>query len=128
MDGQGQLLRTPSGKPRVQNDATINTWVCIVNSFKESSLLGETDAVRLGIVTTDLKRDAEEVPEEFSKKSSLSHQEESKRQIEDTINIIKGKCKKAFLDVTRTFQGPPIKIQASKDAELKKMLNEDIIS
>ena len=99
-----------------------------MNSFKESSLLGETDAVRLGIVTTDLKRDAEEVPEEFSKKSSLSHQEESKRQIEDTINIIKGKCKKAFLDVTRTFQGPPIKIQASKDAELKKMLNEDIIS
>ena len=32
-----------------ENGATINTWVYIVNSFKESSLLGETDAVRLAL-------------------------------------------------------------------------------
>ena len=32
-----------------ENGATINTWVYVVNSFKESSLLGETDAVRLAL-------------------------------------------------------------------------------
>ena len=40
---------------RSENGAAINTLVYIVNSFKELSLLGEADAVRLGIVTNQLK-------------------------------------------------------------------------
>ena len=35
--------------------AKINTWVYVVNYYKESSLLDELDAVSLGIVTINLK-------------------------------------------------------------------------
>ena len=140
---------------RSENGAVINTWVYIVNSTKESSLLGETDAVRLGIVTINLKGAEKEVTVnkvDFVTKSALSKQEpiqnqQSQRQIEDTMKLMRMKHKDVFSDVTGKFQGPPIKIQVSKNAvpiiqprrgnplhyvdrlekELKKMLDEDII-
>ena len=127
----------------------------IVNSTKEFSLLGETDAVRLGIVTINLKGAEKEVTVnkvDFVTKSALSKQEpiqnqQSQRQIEDTMKLMRMKHKDVFSDVTGKFQGPPIKIQVSKNAvpiiqprrgnplhyvdrlekELKKMLDEDII-
>ena len=47
------------GKAKVtlkcENGATIDTEVWVVNDRKESSLLGEEDAIRLGIVTINLK-------------------------------------------------------------------------
>ena len=46
---------------RSENGAAINTWVYIVNSFKELSLLGESDAVRFGIATINLNGASEEV-------------------------------------------------------------------
>ena len=46
---------------RTENGAAIDTLVYIVNSRKESSLLGETDAVRLVIVTINLKGASKEV-------------------------------------------------------------------
>ena len=140
---------------RSENGAVINTWVYIVNSFKELSLLGEADAVRLGIVTINLKGASEEVDVknvEFLTKSELSRQEpvqsdQSQRQIEDTMNLIQKKYQDVFSDVTGKFQGAPIKINVMKEAvpiiqprrriplhyvdrlekEIKKMLDEDII-
>ena len=46
---------------RSENGAVINTWVYIVSSTKESSLLGKTGAVRLRIVTINLKGSEKEV-------------------------------------------------------------------
>ena len=89
---------------RSENGAAINTWVYIVNSFKELSLLGESDAVRLGIVTINLKGASEEVDVknvEFLAKSELPRQEpvqsdQFQRQIEDTMNLIKKSIKMCF--------------------------------
>ena len=63
---------------KAENGAKINTWVYIVNSYKESSLLGELVAVRLGIVTINLKGASEEVTVQkldFLTKSDLSKQD-----------------------------------------------------
>ena len=53
------------GKARVtltaERGAKIDTWVYVVNDKREQSLLGESDAVRLGIVKLDLKGSTEEV-------------------------------------------------------------------
>ena len=46
---------------KAENGASIDTWVCIVISYKKSSLLGESDAVRLEIVTINPKGAPEEV-------------------------------------------------------------------
>ena len=76
----------------------------IVNSFKELSLLGESDAVRFGIATINLNGASEEVDVknvEFLAKSELPRQEpvqsdQFQRQIEDTINLIKKSIKMCF--------------------------------
>ena len=76
----------------------------IVISLKDLSLLGEADTVRLGIVTINLKGVSEEVDVknvEFLTKSELSRQEslqseQSQRQIEDTMNLIKESIKMCF--------------------------------
>ena len=91
---------------RTENGAAINTWVYIVNSCKESSLLGETDAVRLGIVTINLKGASKEVSVnnvDFLTKSELLKQEpilseQPQRQIEDTMSLIKKKYHEVFSD------------------------------
>ena len=60
---------------RAENGAKINTWAYVVNSYKETSLLGESDAVRLGIVTINLKGASEEVEVQkvdFLTKSAVS--------------------------------------------------------
>ena len=140
---------------KAENGASIDTWVYIVNSYKESSLLGESDAVRLGIVTINLKGASEEVTVQkvdFLTKSALSEKDpmpskQFQRQIDDTMEAIKRKYKDVFSDSTGKFKGPPIRINVTKDvtpvvqprrriplhyrdrleAELKKMLEEDII-
>ena len=53
------------GKARVtltaEKGAKIDTWVYVVNDKREQSLLGESDAVRIGIVELDLKGSNDEV-------------------------------------------------------------------
>ena len=93
---------------KAENGASIDTWVYIVNSYKESSLLGESDAVRLGIVTINLKGASEEVTVQkvdFLTKSALSEQDpmpskQFQRQIDDTMEAIKRKYKDVFSDST----------------------------
>ena len=63
------------GKAEVQlkaeRGATINTTVYVHSDNKEQSLLGESDAIRLGIVTLDLKGAPEEV--EIDTVKRISH-------------------------------------------------------
>ena len=57
--------------------AEIETWIYVVDDHKESSLLGETDAIRLGIVKLDLRGAEEEVVKkiEYLNKSDVKIKE-----------------------------------------------------
>lgn len=58
------------GKARVnltaERGAAIQTWIYVVDDAREQSLLGESDAVRLGIVKLDLKGAKEEIVQRVS--------------------------------------------------------------
>ena len=96
--------------------ATIKTWVYVVNSDKELSLLGEKDAIRLGIVKLDLKGAAEEVrpPEEESVRNiaflqqpsaeELSLTATAQKQIDIKMEDLKKRFKKLFSDKTGKFK------------------------
>ena len=49
-----------------ERGAKIDTWVYVVNDKREQLLLGESDAVRFGIVKLDLKGSTEEATERVS--------------------------------------------------------------
>ena len=126
----------------------------IVDDKREQSLLGEGDAIRLGIVKLDLKGASEEVVKkgEYPTKANLLPGEmisggETQAQIDNNMKkIVKG-LPDVFSDSTGKFKGPPIQIQVREDAvpviqpsrriplhymdrlesELRKMVKEDII-
>ena len=50
-----------------ERGAKIDAWVYVVNDKREQSLIGESDAVRLGIMKSDLKGSTEEVMGRVSK-------------------------------------------------------------
>ena len=135
-----------------ERGASISTWVYIVDDKKEQSLLGEGDAVRLGIVKLDLKGAAEEIVNKISylkKSESSQHTKpgENQADIDRRMNAIKEEFTSVFSNATGKFIGKPIKVQVREDAipviqparriplhyigrledELKKMLKEDII-
>ena len=131
------------------------TRVYIVNSHKETSLLGESDAVRLGIVSINLKGASQEVDvrqvDYVEKRDTPSSQAVSDGQTQEEIDKemekIKKKFSKTFSNSTGKFKGAPIRIQIEKNAvpviqprrriplhyidrletELKEMVKQDII-
>ena len=135
-----------------ERGATIETWAYVVDDRKEHSLLGESDAMRLGIVKLDLKGGSEEVVKkvDYLRKTDVKGGE--RPAIESEINEIemekiRQEFSDVFSDVTGKVKGAPIKIQVREDAipviqpprriplhymerleaELKKMKSEDII-
>ena len=137
-----------------ERGATINTWVYIVDDKREQSLLGEGDAIRLGIVKLDLKgADTEVVKKmEYTRKANRSPGDivsggETQAEIDENMKLLRQEFPNLFTDKTGKCKGPPIKIQVRKGAvpviqpqrriplhymerlegELKKMLDEDII-
>ena len=146
------------GKARVtltaERGAKIDTWVYVVNDKREQSLLGESDAVRLGIVKLDLKGSTEEVirrvsyiPKPDPPSIGIVSGNETQEEINKRMKAMISQFPSVFTDVTGKFQGEPIKIQLKLDTspviqppcrvpmhywerlrqELEKMKEEDII-
>ena len=141
-------------KLTAERGAIIDTWVYIVDDKREQSLLGESDAIRLGIVKLDLKgADTEVVKKiEYTRKTNISQGDivsggETQAEIDANMKQLQNEFPDLFTDKTGKCEGPPIKIQVRKgavpviqpqrriplhymdrlEAELKKMLEEDII-
>ena len=133
-----------------ERGAEIETWVYVVDDQKESSLLGETDAIRLGIVKLDLKGSKEEIVNkiEYLNKSDVKIEENDyNKEVDSEMDKIRSEFADVISDTTGKVKGPPIKIQFQEDAtptiqpprriplhymsrleeELKKMKSEDII-
>ena len=146
------------GKAKVtltaERGASIETWVYVVDDKREESLLGENDAVRLGIVKLDLKGSTEEVVSRITyaqKAPNLSKETVSDGQTQGDIdasmqNIINN-FPNVFTNRTGKFKGEPIQIQCKPDytpviqpsrriplhyvsklkTEIETMVKEDII-
>ena len=128
--------------------AKINTWAYVVKDKKEQSLLGKSDAERLGIIklnprgaTAEVVNQIKEIPkaEQLAKKSFVEDPERSESFIREFPRL--------FSNRTGKFKGKPIKIHVKPDAvpviqgarripmhyieptkrEIKRMLDEDII-
>ena len=106
-----------------ERGASINTWIYVVNSEKESSLLGETDAIRLGIVKLDLKGAAEEVrqityiPRKEPKDGEIVSGQQTQHEIDETMQQIRVEYGNIFSDSTGKIKEAPIKIQYDKNAK-----------
>ena len=110
------------GKARVsltaERGAKIDTWVYVVNDKREQSLLGESDAVRLGIVKLDLKGLTEEVigrvsyiPKPDPPSNGTVSGNETQEEINKRMKAMINQFPSVFTDVTGKFQCEPIKIQ-----------------
>ena len=137
-----------------ERGAKIDTWVYVVNNKRQQSLLGESDAVRLGIVKLDLKVSTEEVIGRVSytlkpdpPSNGIVSGNETQEEINKRMKAMINQFPSVFTNVTGKFQGEPIKIQLKSDMspviqpprrvpmyyrerlrqELEKMKEEDII-
>ena len=138
-----------------ERGASIITWAYVCDDENEQSLLGEGDAIRLGIVSLDTKGATEEVvqmlaPVRKSKSSSLSDLVsggQTQQEIDIEMEEIKREFPSVFTDKTGKFTGKPISIQIREGAvpiiqprrriplqyndrlkkQIEKMLQEDII-
>ena len=95
---------------QAKNGACIKTWVYVVNDKREQCLLGETDAIRLGIVTINLAGADKEVEivnriTPFCKDDIVSHPPpfNEKALIESMPSL--------FTNKTGKYNGKPIPIQ-----------------
>ena len=134
--------------------AKIDTWVYDVNDKREQSFLSESDAVRLGIVKSDLKGSTEEVigrvsylPKLNPPSNGIVSGNETQEEIDKRMKALINQFPSVLTDVTGKSQGEPIKIQLKSDMspviqalrrilmhywerlrqELGKMKEEDII-
>ena len=126
----------------------------VVNDKREQSLLGESDAVRLGVVKLDLKGSTEEVIGRVSyiskpdpPSNGIVSGNETQEEINKRMKAMISQFPSVFTDVTGKFQSEPIKIQLKLGMspviqpphrvpmhyqerlrqELEKMKEEDII-
>ena len=102
-----------------ERGAEIETWVYVVDDQKESSLLGETDAIRLGIVKLDLKGSKEEIVNkiEYLNKSDVKIEENDyNKEVDSEMDKIRSEFADVISDTTGKVKGPPIKIQFQEDA------------
>ena len=120
------------GKAKVkltaERGAVVETWIYVVDDKREQSLLGEADAIALGIVTLDLKGSAnnqdktEQVNKiEYEKMSSSAPDEiisggETQAEVDANMKRLITDFPDLFSDKTGKVKGPPIKIQIRKDA------------
>ena len=104
---------------RAQAGATITTYVYINDDERDASLLGKSDAVRLGIVKLNLQGDPEEVEVKRVKtgRKEEDHSEDRERAEEeaDMKQLVK-----EFSDIfggLGKYKGDPVKIQVDEQAE-----------
>ena len=114
------------GKARVtltaERGAKIDAWVYVVNDKREQLFLGESDAVRLGIVKLDLKGSTKEVMGRVSyllkpnpPSNGIVSGNETQEEIGKRMKALVNRFPSVFTDVTGKFQGKPIKIQLKSD-------------
>ena len=115
---------------KCENGAEIKTWVYVINDKKETSLLGEHDAIRLGIVKIDLKGAKEEVVEvvrnvqyqpksEIPQASEIVSGGETQEEIDKNMEALKMKLgPELFTDKTGKFKGKPIPIQMKDSSKV----------
>ena len=138
---------------KAEAGAVIETFVYVNDDATESSLLGEKDAQRLGIVTICPEGAPEEVEVrkiKYSTKEELSKtkkaQRHSQEEVERNMQRIAGEHLRVFQGIGK-FKGAPIKIQVEDGAtpviqpprripmhyreplreHLKEMLEQDVI-
>ena len=94
----------------------------VVNDKREQSLPGESDAVNLGIVKLDLKGATEKVmgrvshlPKPNPPSNGIVSGKETQEKLAKKKEALINKFSSVFTDVTRKFQGEPIKIQLKLD-------------
>ena len=99
-----------------ERGAKIDTWVYVVNDKREQSLLGESDAVRLGIVKLDLKGSTEEVIGQVSyilkpdpPSNGIVSGNETQEEINKRMKTMINQFPLVFTEVTGKFQGEPLK-------------------
>ena len=123
----GTVYHLPiKGKAKVkltaERGASIKTWIYVVDDKRETSLLGEADAIGLGIVKLDLKGSASEVVRKIEYERSQSNPSEvisggeTQLEIDANMKRLVKDLPKLFTDATGKVKGPPIKIQIRKDA------------
>ena len=133
-----------------ERGAKIETWVYVMDDKKEQSLLGESDAVRLGIVKLDLKGATDEIVNRVMytpKDKPTFYNGETQKAIDKDMGDLIKDFPDVFSDKTGKFKGKPIKIQVNEnampviqparriplqytdrlEAELKRMIDEGII-
>ena len=101
---------------RAQAGATITTYVYINDNDRDASLLGKSDALRLGIVKLNLQGDPEVKRVKTSRKEE-DHSEDRERAEEeaDMKQLVKG-----FSDIfggVGKYKGDPVKIHVDEQAE-----------
>ena len=124
----GTKVRLPIlGRAKVQLQAqagaTTTTYVYVNDDDKDSSLLGEKDALRLGIIRINLEGASEEVEQgndeeelrrikqtRLSELSETSRTEEEEKDIQEAMNKLTEEYEDIFGGVGK-YNGPEIKIQ-----------------
>ena len=104
---------------RAQAGATITTYIYINDDDRDDSLLGKSDAIRLGIVKLNLEGDSEEVVVNRVKTSrkKADNTEDRERVIEDEdMKQIVKEFSDIFGGVGR-YKGDPVKIHVDENAE-----------
>lgn len=107
---------------KAENGAEIDTWIYVVNSTKEQSLLGNTDAERLGIVTINLQGSNEEIVRNVTympktlNTADTDQNPELQTETDIKMQRIVEQFPSVFSNTTGKFRGSPIKIQIKSDA------------
>ena len=123
------------GKAKVtmtaRNGASIETYVYIVDDPNEQSLLGRSDALRMGIVTLNPDGAKEEIniPESCETTNRISKLKkapipttgivsggQTQLEIDTCMKSMSDSFPKLFANKTGKFKGPPIKVQLHPNA------------
>ena len=104
---------------RAQAGATITTYVYINDDDRDASLLGKSDALRLGIVKLNLQGDPEEVEVKRVKTSRKEEDHsEDRERVEEEADM--KQLVKEFSDIfggVGKYKGDPVKIHVDEQAE-----------
>ena len=115
-------------KLTAERGANIETWIYVVDDQQENSLLGEADAIALGIVKLDLKGSEEANSTAVSvRKIEYGKMEENipgevvsggqtQSEIDENMEQLIKDYPALFTDTTGKVKGPPIKVQVRKNA------------
>ena len=106
---------------RAENGARIDTWMFIHKSNSEKSLLGKEDAIKLGIVTLNLKGATEATCDtidiqnvQCAPEDPVNGTDEDRDDLVAKMKQLTLKYSAVFTEKTGKYIGPPIKVQVNE--------------